>query len=33
MCRAVYELTAVLAHVVDATEEPHEGHLVAHVKV
>lgn len=32
-CRAVYELTAVVAHVVDASEDPEEGHLVAHVKV
>lgn len=38
LCRAVYELTAVVAHVVDAAEEgpagaAPEGHLVAHVKV
>ncbi len=37
-CRAVYELTAVVAHVVDAAENSPagtapEGHLVAHVKV
>lgn len=36
--RAVYELTAVVAHVVDAAEDSPpgtapEGHLVAHVKV
>ena len=36
--RAVYELTAVVAHVVEAAEghpdgTPPEGHLVAHVKV
>lgn len=38
MRRAVYELTAVVAHVVDAAEEglvgaAPEGHLVAHIKV
>ena len=38
LCRVVYELTAVVAHVVDAAEEgpagaAPEGHLVAHVKV
>ena len=38
ICRAMYELTAVVAHVVDAAEESPagtamEGHLVAHVKV
>ena len=38
LCRAVYELTAVVAHVVDAAEGQAdnvsaEGHLVAHVKV
>ena len=38
LCRAVYELTAVVAHVVDAPEgHPDdvsaEGHLVANVKV
>ena len=38
VCRVVYELTAVVAHVVDAAEEgptgtAPEGHLVAHVKV
>lgn len=38
LCRAVYELTAVVAHVMDAAEEgptgtAPEGHLVAHVKV
>ena len=38
LCRAVYELTAVVAHVVEAAEghpdgTPAEGHLVAHVKV
>ena len=37
-CSAVYELTAVVAHVVDAAENSPagtapEGHLVAHVKV
>ena len=38
LCRAVYELTALVAHVMDAAEESSagstpEGHLVAHVKV
>ena len=38
LCRAVYELTALVAHVMDAAEEgpaetAPEGHLVAHVKV
>ena len=37
-CRAVYELTAMVCHVMDtdatgAHEEKPEGHLVAHVKV
>lgn len=37
-CRAVYELTALVAHVVDAAENSPagvapEGHLVAHVRV
>lgn len=36
-CRAVYELTALVAHVMEATEESpaglQDGHLVAHVKV